>query len=71
MSTSDGQFEGFFVFLHNSSKFSLTNLVSLKILGSPREFKIKFYEFEQCLAAHHDFVMTGAGWPVKFNGLKH
>lgn len=39
-------------------EFSLACLVSLETLGSPLEFEIQFYGFEQSLAAEHEFIMT-------------
>lgn len=45
-------------FIHIYEKFSLKYLVSLETLRFLLEFKIKFWGFEQCLAAQHEFVMT-------------
>lgn len=37
----------------------MTYLGSLETLGSPLEFEIKLFGFEQCLTAQHEFEMPG------------
>ncbi len=44
-----------YTFPQNTDRY----LISLKTLGSPLDFKIKFCGFKQCLAAQYVFVMTG------------
>lgn len=43
-------------FMHNSPQLNLTYLLSWVTLESPLEFKMRL---EQCLAAQHEFIMTG------------
>lgn len=35
------------------------DLASQEHLGPPLEFKMKLYEFEQCCAALHEYMLTG------------